>query len=296
MKTKPEISRDRALVQIPTDSRIEKLSRRAALRNVGIGIGLLASCTDDSEDEPPIIITPAANPWATGGTAAMTDVASYPDPFAAPSAGCALICTLTEGPCWAPSAPVRQDVSEGEPGVPLRLALRIVQADGCSPLEGAEVEIWYCNIDGLYSAEDVQSVAFCTSNDEHAVSGYFFRGRAISDADGKLSFHGCFPGWYPGRSIHIHVLVRPAANAGEATTQNTVAMSQLFFPEELTAEIFATVPEYIEKGQPDTRFARDGVLSAIDDIAPFLVEYQQMTDGALLAWKTIAVSDTGSCG
>lgn len=296
MKNQREIVWSRPSAEAPIDRGSERLSRRAALRNVGIGIGLLAGCSDDSPDDPPITFTPAANPWATGGTAAMTDAASYPDPFASASSACALICTLTQGPCWAPNAPVRQDVSEGEPGVPLRLALRIVEADGCTPIEGAEVEIWYCNIDGLYSAEDVQSVAFCTSNDAHAVSGYFFRGRAISDADGKLSFHGCFPGWYPGRSIHIHFLVRPAANAGEATTQNTVAMSQLFFPEELTAEIFATVPDYIAQGQPDTRFARDGVLGAVDDIAPFLVEYQQMTDGALLAWKTIAISAADACG
>ena len=113
---------------------------------------------------------------------------------------------------------------------------------------------------------------------------------------GKLSFHGCFPGWYPGRSIHIHVLVRPAANAGETTTQGAVAVSQLFFPEELTREIFGSVPDYIEKGQPDTSFARDGVLGAVEDIAPFLVEYEQMTDGALLAWKTIAISSSAGCG
>jgi protocatechuate 3,4-dioxygenase beta subunit len=69
----------------------------------------------------------------------------------------------------------------------------------------------------LCSAEDVESAGFCTGNDEHALSGYFFRGRAIADAAGKVTFDGCFPGWYPSRSIHIHVLVRPAANAGEAT-------------------------------------------------------------------------------
>lgn len=283
------------------------ISRRAALRQVGLGIGLLAGCSDDSaERDPrstggtggtPVVVPGSLDAWATGGTAAMTDVESYPDPFAAAAASCALLCTLTQGPCWGPTAPVRQDVSEGEPGVPLRLALRIVQADGCTPVVGAEVEIWYCNIDGLYSGDDLQdnALAFCTSDNEHALSGYFFRGRALSDEDGKLSFHGCFPGWYPGRSIHIHILVRPAASAGEATTNDVVAMSQLFFPEELTAEIFGTVSGYVDKGQPDTSFARDGVLGAVDDIAPYVVEYQRMTDGALLAWKTIAISAATSC-
>jgi protocatechuate 3,4-dioxygenase beta subunit len=283
------------------------ISRRTALRHVGLGIGLLTGCSDDSSGEEgggaggangaggTVVVPGSSDVWATGGTAAMTDVESYPDPFAAATASCALLCGLTQGPCWAPSAPLRQDVSEGEPGIPLRLALRIVQADGCTPVPGAEVEIWYCNIDGLYSAEDVQALAFCTSNEEHAISGYFFRGRALSDDDGKLSFHGCFPGWYPGRSIHIHVLVRPAANAGERTTANSVAMSQLFFPEALTAEIFDTVAGYVDKGQPDTSFARDSIAGAVTDIAPFVVEYQRMTDGALLAWKTIAISAATSC-
>jgi protocatechuate 3,4-dioxygenase beta subunit len=284
------------------------ISRRAALRQVGLGIGVLAGCSDDPPEgvdcgSGGTSATPdEASPsgvWATGGTAAMTDVASYPDPFAAGASTCPLTCRLTQGPCWAPTAPVRQDVSEGEPGVPFRLALRVVQADGCTPLQGAEVEIWYCNIDGLYSGDDIQggnALEFCTSNDDHALSGYFCRGRAVSDAAGKLSFHGSYPGWYPGRSIHIHILVRPAANAGETTTANAVAMSQLFFPEDLSADIFCNVSAYAERGQPDTSFARDGVLNAVPDITPYVVEWQRMTDGALLAWKTIAISATESCG
>ena len=292
-----------------------EISRRAALRGIGLGVGgmsvgLLASCADDpvetaggeagaggSAEGNDVVVTPGdENTWATGGTAAMTAQASYPDPFANAGAACALTCVLTQGPCWAPTAPVRRDVSEGEPGVPLRLVLRIVEADGCSAAPGAEVEIWYCNIDGFYSADDAQSAAFCTSNDEHALSSYFFRGRAIADADGKVTFDGCFPGWYPGRSIHIHVLVRPAANAGDTNTTNAVAVSQLFFPEDVTQQIFASVNGYVAQGQPDTSFESDGVLGAVQDITPYVVDYERMADGAMLAWKTIAISSTDSCG
>jgi protocatechuate 3,4-dioxygenase beta subunit len=226
----------------------------------------------------------------------MKDAASYPDPFAAGGATCALTCTLTQGPCWAPTAPVRQDVSEGEAGVPVRLALRVVEADGCTPVAGAEVEIWHCNIDGLYSAKDVQSLSFCTANDAKAIASYFFRGRAITDADGKLTFDTCYPGWYPSRAIHIHFAVRRAAHAGENTTTNAQVISQLFFPEELTEEIFSTVTGYKEKGQPDTTFASDSVIGSVSDRAPYVAEYSRMTDGAMLAWKTIAISDSDTCG
>jgi len=138
----------------------------------------------------------------------MLAAASYPDPFENAGTTCALTCILTQGPCRAPSAPLRRDISEGEPGIPLRSMLRVLDADGCTPVSGAEVEIWYCNVDGLYSAEDVENPGFCTGDDEHALESYFFRGRAIADAAGKVTFEGCFPGWYPSRSIHIHVLVR----------------------------------------------------------------------------------------
>jgi protocatechuate 3,4-dioxygenase beta subunit len=238
----------------------------------------------------------ASGEWTTGGTAAMKDAASYPDPFASGAASCALTCTLTKGPCWAPTAPVRQDVSEGEAGVPMRLALRVVEADGCTPVAGAEVEIWHCNIDGIYSAKDVENPAFCTGNNAKALASYYFRGRAITDSDGKLIFDTCYPGWYPSRAVHIHFAVRRAAHAGENTTTNARVISQLFFPEDLTKEIFSTVEGYKQKGQPDTTFASDTVIGSVSDKTPYIVDYQRMTDGAMLAWKTIAISDTASCG
>lgn len=297
----------------------QRVSRRTALRGVGLGLGLLASCASDEDSGSAAgsggqtdgsggtagssnatgtagAGSTAGLAWAVGGTAAMLAAADYPDPFEGDGSSCALTCILTQGPCWAPSAPLRQDISEGEPGIPLRLRLRVLAADGCTPLSGAEVEIWYCNTEGVYSGDDVEGGDFCTGGNQDAVGRYFFRGRAISDDSGKVTFDGCFPGWYSGRSIHIHVLVRPAANAGESTTENTIAVSQLFFPEALTQQIFESVDGYVSRGQPDTSFASDNVLTSVDDIAPYVVEYARMTDGAMLAWKDIVISETESCG
>lgn len=268
---------------------------------------MLGSCGSDSEDDAPTAEAAlsedpsrpedpdtanavSSSSWATGGTAGMVDAESYPDPFSELGESCRLLAALTQGPCWAPTAPVRQDISEGEPGLPLRLALRIVRGKECAPVAGAEIEIWYCNLDGAYSGEDIES-QICANGNERARSSYFFRGRALSNATGKASFHGCYPGWYPGRAIHIHVLVRPAVDAGDITTGSAVVMSQLFFPEALTRNIFTSAEGYKEKGIPDTRLSTDGVLRSLDDISPFLVDTQQMTDGALLAWKTIALPD-----
>jgi protocatechuate 3,4-dioxygenase beta subunit len=287
-----------------------RISRRVALQGVGLGLGLLAGCSGENDGGATGADAGddaaagsggqgsgegSAGAWAIGGTALLAS-AAYPDPFEASGESCALTCILTQGPCWAPSAPLRQDISEGEPGIPMRLILRVLQADACTPVSGAEVEIWYCNTDGVYSAEDVEGGDFCTGGDEAALAGYFFRGRAISDDAGKVTFDGCFPGWYSGRSIHIHLLVRPADSAGESTTTSAVAISQLFFPEALTQEIFESVAGYVDRGQPDTGFDTDNVLTSVEDITPYVLDYERQSDGVLLAWKNIVISTTESCG
>ena len=99
-----------------------------------------------------------------------------------------------------------------------------------------------------------------------------------------------------GRSIRIHLVVRPASSAGESTTTSAIAISQLFFPEDLTQEIFETVGGYVEHGQPDTSFDSDNVLTSVADITPYVVDYPRMSDGAMLAWKNIVISSTDSCG
>ena len=226
----------------------------------------------------------------------MLAKAGYPDPFSSVEETCTLTCTLTQGPCWAPTAPLRQDISEGEVGLPLRLMLRLVEADGCTPVSGAEIEIWHCDVRGIYSAADVENLGFCTGNDVHAAQSYYFRGRGISDAQGKVSFDGCFPGWYASRAVHIHLVARRPEHAGENSTTNAVITTQLFFPEDLTQDVFANVAGYAERGQPDTNFANDTVIGSLSDKTPYVVDYARMSDGAMLAWKTIAISDTDSCG
>lgn len=73
----------------------------------------------------------SADAWASGGTQAMTDAASYPSPFPTAGLACVLIPTATEGPCTEAADQVRKDISEGYTGLPMRLALRVVDAS-CS--------------------------------------------------------------------------------------------------------------------------------------------------------------------
>lgn len=266
--------------------------RRRSLKLIGgsvvAGSTILGGCSNTASAS-------AANTWATGGTAAMRS-ASYPDPFTFAEEACSLTCEQILGPCWAPRTPVRQDISEGADGIPLRMAFRLIDAADCAPIPGAELEIWHTTPGGVYTADDVQGGEFCTNGDEDAVASYAFRGRGIADDDGRVTFDSCFPGWYGGRALHVHLLVRMPEHAGEASTANMQTVTQFYFPDELTTEICDSVPGYVERGQPDRMNTDDGVLRRAGAITPYTFGIERMDDGAMLAWKTIALSVGERCG
>ena len=269
------------------------IARRTILQGVGIGVlagsaGLASRLFAQG--------APVGNAgWATGGTAAMRGAASYPDPFRDAGQLCQLTCEQILGPCYAPRAPVRQDISEGQQGVPMRIAFRLVGMDGCTPLPGAEVEIWHTSPGGVYSAPDVQGGTFCTDGNAEAQASYFFRGRGIADGDGRVTFDSCYPGWYGGRALHVHLLVRMPDHAGEATTANLQTVTQLYFPQDLTREICGEVEGYRDRGQPDVDNASDNVLRRAGEDG-FLFAVERMDDGAMQVSKTIAIGMADSCG
>jgi hypothetical protein len=90
-------------------------------------------------------------PWASGGTMAMTG--DYPDPFEMGPAGaaCRLYPSQTLGPCYANSPAMREDISDGMTGLPVRLSFLVVR-DGCTPVPNATIDIWHSGVHGVYSA------------------------------------------------------------------------------------------------------------------------------------------------
>jgi len=64
-------------------------------------------------------------------------------------------------------------------------------------------------------------------------------------------FDTVYPGWYPGRTVHIHVKVRPDR------TSNVVHTGQLFFDDSYTDTVMAHAA-YARSGQR-TRNAQDGI-------------------------------------
>jgi len=160
----------------------------------------------------------------------------------------------TEGPYFIDEklnrSDIRSDPSDGsvKQGVPLRLVLHVSQIYGssCTPLTGATVDIWHCDALGVYS--DVTDRSFST------VGKKFLRGYQVTDANGTVEFVTIYPGWYPGRTVHIHFKIR----VGSASQRSYEFTSQLYFDDSLTDRIHAQ-PPYAPKGQRTQRNDRDGI-------------------------------------
>jgi protocatechuate 3,4-dioxygenase beta subunit len=147
---------------------------------------------------------------------------------------------------------IRSDPATGavSPGVPLELTFHVsrVAEAACAPLAGALVDVWHCDHLGVYS--DVVDPRFDT------IGQKFLRGYQVTDGDGIARFTTVFPGWYQGRTVHIHFKIRsaPEADPGFEFT------SQLYFDDQLTDRIHALDP-YAEKGPRTRRNAGDGIYS-----------------------------------
>lgn len=166
-------------------------------------------------------------------------------------AACVLRPEHTEGPYFRDErferSDIRSDPSDGStsPGLPLELVLGVARADGagCLPVAGVLVDLWHCDAAGLYS--DVQDPRFDTRGRK------FLRGYQVTGADGTARFLTIYPGWYPGRAVHVHFKLRtnPDAASGYEFT------SQLYFDDALTDTVHAQAP-YARSGQR-TRNAGD---------------------------------------
>jgi protocatechuate 3,4-dioxygenase beta subunit len=160
----------------------------------------------------------------------------------------------TEGPYFVDErlhrSDIRSDPTDGRvrPGTPLALTLAISRlgAGDCQPLAGAQVDIWHCDALGVYS--DLKDTGFNT------IGQKFFRGYQITDARGEAKFLTIYPGWYEGRTVHIHVKVRTAPQAG----RNFEFTSQVYFDDGLTDRVHAD-PPYAAKGRRTARNQDDRI-------------------------------------
>jgi protocatechuate 3,4-dioxygenase beta subunit len=168
---------------------------------------------------------------------------------ASPSARetCVVRPRQTEGPFFVDADLNRSDI-RAEPktgavsgGAPVRVTFRVSRMSGgrCEPLPRARVDLWHCDAAGLYS--DV-------ARGQPSTRGLrFLRGYQVTGADGLATFTTIFPGWYPGRTVHMHFKVSSEAHE---------FVSQLYFDDELTDRIHAH-PPYATRSPRAVRNGRD---------------------------------------
>jgi protocatechuate 3,4-dioxygenase beta subunit len=153
---------------------------------------------------------------------------------------CVLTPELTAGPFILDGDKVRRDIREGRPGARLELAPTVVDVSTCKPIRGAAVDVWHCDAGGAYSG-------FAQEGTEGET---FMRGIQRTDRKGVARFTTVYPGWYSGRTVHIHVQVSAGGNV--------LHTGQLFFPERLTDAVFRRAP-YNRRPNRDTRNAADSI-------------------------------------
>lgn len=209
------------------------MNRRQALGAFGtVSLGaLLAACGGDD---------PAGTGAAPAGTSTAAPQREPGGDLAAlfdDAGSCSPTVEQTAGPFYFDADAIRSDIREDREGTPLRLGIRVRDAS-CEPVANAVVDIWQCDAGGLYSG-------FNGGEDER-----FLRGTQVTDRDGVAEFLTVYPGWYQGRTVHIHAKVH--------LNRTDVLTTQLYFDESVTDEVHARSP-YSDRGQRDAGNESDGI-------------------------------------
>jgi protocatechuate 3,4-dioxygenase beta subunit len=180
------------------------LSRRQALAGLGtVSLGaVIAACSDEDDDQEPAT--------TTAGERTGTE---FDD-----ARSCTVTAEQTEGPFYFDVDEIRSDIREDREGAPLRLGIRVRDASDCTALPDAVVDVWHCDAEGSYSAEGQT----------------YLRGAQVTDRDGIAEFRTIYPGWYPGRTVHIHAKVH--------LDRETALTTQFDFADDVTARVFVDDP------------------------------------------------------
>jgi len=174
-----------------------------------------------------------------GGLESQPSEGAGPAAVASGAVTCVLTPEQTEGPYYIANEAVRRNITEGRPGTPLLLRAFVVNASTCKPIKGAAVDIWHADAGGVYSGFG-----------QGAASRTFMRGIQRTNARGLALFRSVYPGWYQGRTVHIHVKVHLGGNV--------VHTGQLYFPDGVTDAVYRKAP-YSSRPNRDVRNSADSI-------------------------------------
>ena len=226
----------------------------------------------------------AAGSLGLGGLFGATRLGGGSAEAEAQAATCVLTPEVTEGPYWIENELTRRDIRAGKGGLPLEIVFTVQNAKTCKVIKNADVEIWHCDAKGIYSGYESLSQGPGATPGEPPTGGppsgepptgqppngqppaggggggheeptdtkRYLRGHQKTDAQGRARFLTVFPGWYAGRTPHIHLMVHVGGDV--------VHTGQVFFNERITAAVYEQAP-YKSHGQPDTSHSEDSIFA-----------------------------------
>jgi protocatechuate 3,4-dioxygenase beta subunit len=228
-----------------TDSRINRRTALASLGTVGLG-SLLAACT--ASDTPTTSATVPTTGGASATVAPQTASTALDDLFAG-AASCTATPEQTEGPYYFDVNSIRSDIREDRAGVPLHLAVRVQSASACAAIANAVVDIWHCDAIGEYSGFESATLGGPGGGGRTDQKTYL-RGAQVTNAAGIVEFLTVYPGWYRGRTVHIHAKVHLDASR--------VLTTQFYFDENVSTAVYGQAP-YNQHSGRDTFNSGDGI-------------------------------------
>jgi protocatechuate 3,4-dioxygenase beta subunit len=155
----------------------------------------------------------------------------------AEAADCLLQREVTAGPFYLDLDLVRRNIKEDRKGIPLSLRFRVLNVNTCRVIKGATVEIWHADGSGAYSG---------VSGD----SDTYLRGIQRTNAKGWVRFESIYPGWYQGRTPHIHMKV--------FVSGQEVHTGQVFMKDAVSAKVYSR-GTYASRGQAETTNSEDSI-------------------------------------
>ncbi|WP_172296342.1 intradiol ring-cleavage dioxygenase [Pseudoruegeria sp. HB172150] len=158
---------------------------------------------------------------------------------------CALMPEVTEGPYYLDEVLVRRNIREDRVGVPVLVRMQVVDAS-CAPVPGARVDVWHCDAQGIYSSFGGGETGQSSTENET-----FLRGTQMADETGVVEFDTIYPGWYRGRTTHIHYKVW--------LNETNILTGQIFFPDALSEYLYQNAEPYLRDGERDTLNGNDSI-------------------------------------
>jgi protocatechuate 3,4-dioxygenase beta subunit len=250
----------------------------------GLGTLFLAACSGGDDDdaaptttEAPPPTTPPDDETTTTGTTALppSDPTTLtPSDFGDISA-CLVLPEEVEGPYYLDEDLARRDLTEGQAGHALRLGLLVVDAQ-CAPIPDAAVDVWHADAAGDYSGF---GAAGSTTT--------FLRGTQVTDRNGIVEYRSIFPGWYQGRTVHVHIKVH--------LEEAVVLTTQLVFDDSLVDSVFAEAP-YSARGERDTRNDDDPIVGDWPTNGTLLTTRDDDAGAGTLALAVVGVDPSAGGG